>query len=104
MSNLRVAFNILDNDCNPPPGWSKASGHKIFDVSMTLEQKAQWVKYVHRTHEPENLTYAGVVSQNSDRIFLTYASLNGLDVFACEIQNSFLQIPSSDKHFIICGP
>ena len=21
MSNLRVAFDILDTECNPPPGW-----------------------------------------------------------------------------------
>jgi hypothetical protein len=28
----------------------------------------------------------------------------GLDVCACDIQNAYLQAPSSEKHFIICGP
>ena len=104
MSNLWVVFYILDTEWNPQPEWFKASGHIIFVVRMTLEQKAWWMKYDHITPEPENLTYAGVVSQESVKIDLTYAALNGLDVCACGMQNTYLQIPSFDKHFIICGP
>ena len=52
----------------------------IFDVRMTLERKARWVKDGHITPEPENSTYAGVVSRESIRIALTYADLNSLDV------------------------
>ena len=104
MSNLWVAFNILDTDCNPLPGWSKASGHTIFDVRMTLEKKARWEKDGHITPEPENSTYAGVVSWGSVRIALPYAALNDLDVCACDIQNTYLQITISEKHFIICWP
>ena len=37
-------------------------------------------------------------------ITLTYTALNHLDLCACDIQNAYLQIPSSEKHFIICGP
>lgn len=103
MSNLRVAFDILDRGVNPPPGYTKASGHIIFDVRMTLERKARWVKDGHRTPDPEWSTYAGVVSRESVRIALTYAALNDLDVCACDIQNAYLQSPSSEKHFIICG-
>ena len=57
----------------------------------------------HRTPEPENSTYAVVVSQDSVSIVQIYADLNGLYVFACDIQNSYLQSPSSYKHFIFCG-
>ena len=71
---------------------------------MTMEQKSWWVKVGHRTPEPENSTYAGVVSQESVRIDLTYAALNGLNVYARDIKNSYLQIPSSEKYFIICSP
>ena len=35
---------------------------------------------------------------------LTYAALMGLDIMAANIQNSYLQAPSSEKHFIVCGP
>ena len=38
------------------------------------------------------------------RIALTYAALNYVDVTAADIQNGYLQAPSSEKHFIICGP
>ena len=103
MSNLRVAFDILDRGVQPPPGWTKASGHIIFDVRMTLERKARWVKDGHRTPDPEWSTFAGVVSRESVRIALTYAALNNLNVCACDIQNAYLQSPSSEKHFIICG-
>ena len=37
-------------------------------------------------------------------IALTYAVLNYLDVFAADIQNEYLQAPSSQKDYIICGP
>ena len=40
MNNLKVAFDILPEGKRPPPGYSKASGHIIFDVRMTLERKA----------------------------------------------------------------
>ena len=49
-------------------------------------------------------TYAGVVSRESVQIALTYAALNDLDVFAADIWNVYLQAPSSQKDYIICGP
>ena len=39
----------------------------------------------------------GIVSRESVRIALTYAALNKLDVYAADIQNAFLQAPSSQK-------
>ena len=44
------------------------------------------------------------MSRESVRISVTYAALNALDVCACDIQNAYLQTPSSEKYFIICGP
>jgi len=49
------------------------------------------------------LTYAGVVSRESVRIAFTYAALNGLDIFAADIRNAYLQAPSSQWDYIICG-
>ena len=78
--------------------------YMVFDVQMTLERKARWVKDGHKTPEPEWSTYVGVVSRESVRIALTYASLMGLNICACDIQNAYLQAPSTEKHYIICGP
>ena len=71
---------------------------------MSLERKARWVKDGHKTRNPDNCTYAGVVSRESVRIALTTAALNGMSGCACDIQNAYLQAPSSEKHYIICGP
>ncbi len=35
---------------------------------------------------------------------MTYAALLGLPVIGGDIQNAYLQAPSSEKYFIICGP
>ena len=38
------------------------------------------------------------------RIAFTYIALNNLDVCAADIQNAYLQEPSSAKDYIVCGP
>jgi len=71
---------------------------------MTLERKARWVKDGHKTPEPEHSTFAGVFSRKSVRIAFTYAALNDLSICAADIQNAYLQAPTSEKHYIVCGP
>jgi hypothetical protein len=104
MHNVGIAFEILEDGENIPVGWKKASGHLVFDIKMTFERKARWVLDGHKTPSPTTSTYAGVVSRESVRIALTYAALNDLDVTAADIRNAYLQAPSSEKHYIICGP
>jgi hypothetical protein len=58
MHNVGIAFEILEPPRTVPPGWSKASGHIIFDV-----RKARWVLDGHLTPDADYSTYAaGVVS------------------------------------------
>ena len=59
--------------------------------------KGKMVLDGHHTPDPIGSTYTGVVSRESVRIALTYAALNKLDVYAADIQNAFLQAPSSQK-------
>jgi len=101
MYNVSIAFQILGEGKKPPPGWSKSSGHMIFDVKMDSTRKASWVKDGHKTPNPKWSTYAGFVSRDSTRIALTYAALNGLWVTAADIRNAYLQAPSSEKP--LCG-
>jgi hypothetical protein len=104
MGDLIIAFEFKENGEKAPPGWHKASGHVIFDVKMDFTWKARWVKDGHKTPYLTTSSYAGVVSRESIRIALTYAALLGLPVVGGDLKNAYLQAPSSEKHFIICGP
>ena len=103
MHNVGVAFEILEEDQGVPVGWSEVTGHLVFDTRMDFTRKARWVLDGHKTPNPTGSTYAGVVSRESVRIALTYAALNDLDVMAADIRNAYLQAPSSQKDYIICG-
>jgi hypothetical protein len=71
---------------------------------MDFTRKARWVLDGHKTANQTGSTYAGVVSRESVQIAFTYAALNGIDVFAADIRNAYLQAPSSQKDYIVCGP
>ena len=56
------------------------------------------------TETPAALTYSSVVSRDSVRIALLAASLNELEVLACDIQNAYLTADCREKIYIIAGP
>ena len=101
--NVGVTFKILNDDAPLLIGWRKASGHLIFDIKTDFTHKARWVLDGHCTPTPAYSMFAGVVSCESVRIALTYAALNNLDICAADIQNAYLQVPSSEKFYVICG-
>ena len=102
--NVGMAFQVLEEGEKAPPGWSKASGHIVFDVKMDFTRKARWVLDGHRQSDPKGSTYAGVVSRESIQIAFTFTALNELDVCAADIRNAYLQAPSSCKDYVIWGP
>ena len=102
--NVGVAFEMLDEGVHVPHGWKRATGHLVWDVKMDFTRKARWVLDGHKTPDPIGSTHAGVVSRESVCIALTYAALNDLNVFAANIRNAYLQAPSSQKDYVICGP
>ena len=102
-TNVRPAFDILPEGEAAPIDYTKSSVHMVFDVKMDFTRKARLVKDGHKTEDIHISNYAGVVSRESVRIAFTYAALNGLDVWVADIQNAYLQAPTSEKHYIICG-
>ena len=86
MKNVSVTFEIVDDNIASPIGWTKSSGHLIFVVKMDFTWKAKWIKDGHKTTDPEQPTFAGVVSRESVRIALTYAGLNNIQVVAADIK------------------
>ena len=96
------AFDLETGD-KPPPGYTEAYGHIIYDVKMDITRKARFVMDGHLCPDPIDLNFAGVVSRDSVRIVFTYAALNELDICAADIKSAYLQAPTSEKRFIRCG-
>ena len=63
MKNVGVAFQLFENHEKVPVGYTKASGHLIFDVKMDFTRKARYVLDGQKTEAPDISTYAGVVSK-----------------------------------------
>ena len=104
MRNVSVAFSFLEDDERLPIDAREIGVHLIFDVKMDLTRKARLVAGGHRTPDPIDTTYAGVVTRESVRIVLTYAALLELSVWGADILNAFVTAPTSENCYIVCGP
>ena len=104
MYNIGVVFEILEDGETAPAGYTKVSGHLIWFVKMDFTRKARWVLDGHKTPDPVGSNYSQVVSRESVRIASTYAALNDLYVCMADIRNAYLRSPTSQEHYIICGP
>ena len=106
MKNVRPAFEIYDGDPKKLVGYQKIKCHFVFDVKLgeNFRRKARLVAGGHTTDPPSSLTYSSVVSRDSVRILLLIASLNDLDILACDIQNAYLTAECREKIYTIAGP
>eukprot|EP00957_Ditylum_brightwellii_P131219 10008170-Ditylum_brightwellii.AAC.1 len=60
MTNIGIAFEILPDGQSAPVGWSKVTGHLVWDVKMDFTCKARWVLDGHKTPNANISTYTGV--------------------------------------------
>ena len=70
---------------------------------MTLEHKSGQFQDGCKTPDPEWSTFSGVVSRESARISLNYVAIKDLPVYACDIQNAYLQASPSEKYYVVFG-
>jgi hypothetical protein len=89
-----------------PPGFQRTKCHMIFDIKMgeNFRRKARLVANGNETEEPAALTYSSVVSRDSVRIALIIASMNQLEILACDIQNAYLTADCREKVYVMTGP
>ena len=107
MKNVRPAYEKWEaKEGALPPGFQKIKCHFIFDIKMAenFRRKVRLVANGNETDAPASLTYASVVSRDSVRIALLIASLNELEVLACDIQNAYLTADCREKIYFIAGP
>ena len=62
MTEVGVVFEVLEEEMKAPIGWSKVTGHLVWDVKMDFTRKARLVLDGHKTPNPIGSTYAGAVS------------------------------------------
>ena len=97
MEVVCVAFKVMNEGEEPPPGYQYMECHLVFDIELDgFWCKAQLVAGGHLTETPVVLTYASAVSRDSVHFALTIATLNNLQVMASDVQNAFLTAPCEE--------
>ena len=78
-------------------GFQKIVCHLIFDMKMYFNRKAWFLSGGHTTESTSSITYSIVVSRESVRLAFTIASLNGVDVMTCNLENAHLNVMCREK-------
>ena len=87
-----------------PDGHKRIRVHFVFDVKHDGRHKARLVADGHLTDVPLDSVYSGVVSLRGFRLVLFLAELNGLETWATDIGNAYLEAKTNEKVYIIGGP
>ena len=103
MTNVSPAFEFRDDD-KIPIGYTKIDCHMIFDIKSDLTRKARLVAGGHMAQVPKESVYSSVVARDSVRLAFMLAELNGLLVLAGDVQNAYLNAPTSEKVYSVAGP
>ena len=104
LKNVKIAFDILDDNDRIPNDYQFVKCHMIFDVKIEdFRRKARLVAGGHMTDTPKCMTYSSVVSRDTVRLALTLASLNDLEVKAGDVMNAYVQAPVTEKVWTTLG-
>ena len=97
-------FMDLGLNAPPPDGYKKIRVHLVFDVKHDGRHKARLVADGHLTDIPVESVYSGVVSLRGFRLLVFLAELNGLETWATDIGNAYLEAKTKEKIYIKAGP
>jgi Reverse transcriptase (RNA-dependent DNA polymerase) len=76
----------------------------VYDVKHDGRHKARLVAGGHLTDTPVDSVYSSVVSLRGLRMVIFLAELNGLELWATDIGNAYLEAYTKEKVYIIAGP
>ena len=88
----------------PPDGYKKIRVHLVFAVKHDGRHKARLVADGHLTDVPVESVYSGVVSLRGLRLIIFLAELNGMETWAADVGNAYLEAKTSERVYIIAGP
>jgi hypothetical protein len=108
MSQLKEYVCFIDAGIygrdKPPDGHKKIRAHLVFDIKHDGHHKACYVAGGHLTDVPNMSVYSVVVSLQGLRMVAFLSELNGLDLWATDIGNAYLEAKTSELLFIVAGP
>ena len=96
-------FKNLGRGVTPPPEYKKIIVIMVYAVKHDGRHKARLVAGGHLTEVPAESVYSGVVSLRSVRLIAFLAELNGLQLWASDISNAYLEAYTSEKVYIIAN-
>jgi hypothetical protein len=88
----------------PPTGYKKIRTHLVYDCKHDGRYKARMVADGHLTDIPLESMYSGVISLHGLRIVTFLSELNGLDLWATDIGNAYLEAFTMEQNYIVAGP
>ena len=93
----------IANSTPVPNGYKKIRVHLVYAVKHDGRHKARLVADGHLTDIPLESVYSGVVSLKGFRLVLFLAELNGMEVWATDIGNAYLEARTKEKLVIVAG-
>ena len=78
--------------------------HFVFDVKHDGQHTARYVAGGHLTDPPLDSIYSGVVSLHSLLLMIFLAELNGLQLYAADVGNAYLEAKTREKVCAYGGP
>ena len=88
----------------PPSHYKKIRVHVVYAVKHDGRHKCRLVADGNLTAAPIDSAYSGVVSLRGLRIVTFLAELNGLQLWATDVGNAYLEAETKEKVYIIAGP
>ena len=106
MDQLHEYNTFHDKGIGTTPGqeFKKIRVHLVCACKHDGRHKARLCANRNLTEIPINSVYSGVISLKSLRTVIFLAELNGLETWATDIGNAYLEAETSEKVFIIAGP
>ena len=102
---MSVAFEILTSGAKALIGHQFEQYYIVFYIKMEdFRHEARLVAGVHMTKAPASITYASIVSRETDRIALMIVVLNDLEVKSGDVLNAYLQAAVTEKAWTSLGP
>ena len=87
-----------------PQGYKRITVHLVYAVKHDGRHKSRLVAGGHLTETPIDSVYSSVVSLRGIRILTFVAELNGMEMWATDIGNAYLESKTKEKVYIVAGP